>query len=168
MANKEQFTAEEWNALRGTPHTVALAVAMSGASGIVGSIKEAVASSASLVEAMKGDNEFLRAVCAREEIGEAQKSLRAGLPQIERTDFTVAKEKVEALALDQVREAVAILQRKAPADVASYRSFVRGLGERVANAAKEGGFLGFGGDRVSDGERQMLAGLDAALGVTRA
>jgi len=45
---------------------------------------------------------------------------------------------------------------------------VRGLGERVANAAKEGAFLGFGGERVSDAERRMLAGLDDALGVTRA
>jgi hypothetical protein len=168
MANKEQFTAEEWNALRGTPHAVALAVAISGASGIVGSLKEAFSSSASLVEAMKGDNELLRALCSRDEIGEAQKALRAGIPQIERTDFTTAKEKMGAQALDKVREALAILERKSPSDVASYRTFVRGLGERVANAAKEGDFLGFGGERVSEGERQLLAGLDAALGGTRA
>jgi hypothetical protein len=167
MVNKEQFTAEEWSALRDTPHEVALAVAISGASGIVGSLKEAFSSSKSLVEAMKGDNELLRALCTREEIGEAQKELRAGIPQLDRTNFTAAKEQMGALALDHVREAVAILERKSPSDVASYRTFVRGLGERVANAAKEGDFLGFGGARVSEGARRTLAGRDAALAGTR-
>ena len=40
---------------------------------------------------------------------------------------------------------------------------VKSLGKRVAEAAKEGSFLGFGGERVSEGERQMLAKLDRAL-----
>jgi hypothetical protein len=34
----------------------------------------------------------------------------------------------------------------------------------VANASTEGGFLGFGGERVSEGERQFLAQLNALVG----
>ena len=41
---------------------------------------------------------------------------------------------------------------------------MKALARRVAEAAKEGSFLGFGGERVSEGERQMLAKLDGALG----
>ncbi|MCX5739681.1 MAG: hypothetical protein NTZ61_14540, partial [Proteobacteria bacterium] len=55
---------------------------------------------------------------------------------------------------------------KAATDLAAYQSFLKALGERVANAAKEGGFLGIGGERVSEGERQMLASLAEALGTT--
>ena len=36
----------------------------------------------------------------------------------------------------------------APTDVAEYRSVMKSLGERIAQAAKEGGFLGFGGAAV--------------------
>jgi hypothetical protein len=37
------------------------------------------------------------------------------------------------------------------------------VAETVANAATEGGFLGFGGVRVSDKEKNFLAALAAAL-----
>jgi hypothetical protein len=39
------------------------------------------------------------------------------------------------------------------------------LGNRVANAAKESSFLGFGGERVSEPERTLLAELAQSLGV---
>ena len=42
---------------------------------------------------------------------------------------------------------------------------MRGLADKVANAAKEGSFLGFGGERVSSNERQMIAQIETALGV---
>jgi hypothetical protein len=38
-----------------------------------------------------------------------------------------------------------------------------GIAERIANASKEGGFLGFGGERVSEGERQFLDRLKGLL-----
>jgi hypothetical protein len=34
----------------------------------------------------------------------------------------------------------------------------------VAKAAKEGGFLGFGGERVSENEKTLLADLSSAVG----
>ena len=44
------------------------------------------------------------------------------------------------------------------------REFLVKLGEKVANAAKEGAFLGFGGERVSEPERTLLAELAQAVG----
>jgi hypothetical protein len=40
------------------------------------------------------------------------------------------------------------------------------IAQKVANAAKEGAFLGFGGERVSDAEEVVLHDLTAALQVT--
>ena len=47
--------------------------------------------------------------------------------------------------------------------VPDWRSYLKGVGERVAHAAKEGSFFGIGGERVSEGERAMLQRLDDAL-----
>jgi hypothetical protein len=53
-------------------------------------------------------------------------------------------------------------------DVAAFRGFLLKLGEKVANAAKEGAFLGFGGVRVSEEERVILDELAQALDVLQA
>jgi hypothetical protein len=39
------------------------------------------------------------------------------------------------------------------------------LANRVTSAAKEGGFMGFGGERISEGERVLLGELSQALGL---
>jgi hypothetical protein len=107
---------------------------------------------------------LIRALCANEEIQAAQSGVRESLMALKAEEFAVVQEKLATLAVDRARAAITALQAKAPADVAAYRSFVAALAERVAQAAKEGGFLGFGGGRVSAGEKEMLAKLQQALG----
>jgi len=43
------------------------------------------------------------------------------------------------------------------------RRWLYGIADKVANAAKEGGFLGFGGTRVSEDEQAFLTDLRTAL-----
>jgi hypothetical protein len=163
MASKTDFTPEEWSTLRDAPQVVALAVAVSGASGMIGTLKEAFSSSAALVGGMKSESDLIRALTARDEISAGQQTLRDSLPQTQRIDD--AKQALSALAVEKARAAMEILRRKgATTDADAYRGFVKGIGERVAQAAKEGGFLGIGGERVSEGERDVLAKLDGALG----
>ena len=164
MANKTSFTVEEWKDLCDTPHLVGLAIALSGASGITGTIKETFASSLAVAEGQKSDRELIRALCATEEIQAAQSGVRESLMALKADEFAVVQQKLATLALDRARAAIAALQAKAPEDVAAYRSFIAALAERVAEAAKEGGFFGIGGERVSAGEKQMLAKLEEALG----
>lgn len=166
MANKSHFTMDEWSAVRDAPQLVALAVALSGASGITGTIKETFSSSLAIAEGTKSDNELIRSVCAREELQAGQAELKTSLSQLDATDFAALKQKLATMALDHVRSAIAAVRAKAATDLAAYQGFLKALGERVANAAKEGGFLGIGGERVSEGERQMLASLAEALGVS--
>ncbi|HSJ95459.1 MAG TPA: hypothetical protein VLC53_00210 [Myxococcota bacterium] len=163
MASKTDFTSEEWSTLRDALQVAALAVAVSGASGLVGTLKEAFASSVALVEGTRSESELVRSLCTREEISAGQQALRENLPQTRRIDD--AKQALSALAVEKARAAMEILRRKGdPADAEAYRGFVKNVGERVAQSAKEGGVLGFGGKRVSEGEQQMLASLDGALG----
>ncbi len=164
MATKTDFTAEEWTVLRDAPQMVSVAVATTGGSGIFGSLKEALAPVGAIVEALKGDNQLLRAVCDREEAKAAFDSIK-GLVKSS-TDFDTIKTTLRQAAIDKARAAVAILKQKStPEDVKAYQDFLLNLGNRVANAAKEGSFLGFGGERVSEPERSLLAELTQSLGV---
>jgi hypothetical protein len=56
-----------------------------------------------------------------------------------------------------------LLRTKAPADAAVLAQFVRDTAQNVASAAREGTFLGFGGEKISDAEQQTLADIDAAV-----
>ena len=61
--------------------------------------------------------------------------------------------------MQQLREAVKLLERKATADeVAAYRRFVLTLADKVANAHREGG------EAVSDAERAAIEEISASLG----
>ena len=66
---------------------------------------------------------------------------------------TSSPEEIQSGTLDALRSAVALLQAKAPADVAAYRSFVLDLARSVAAAAP-------GGD---DAEAGAIAKIEAAL-----
>jgi hypothetical protein len=67
-------------------------------------------------------------------------------------------EEAEQQGLERVRQAVALLQAKAPDDVDGYRRFVREVAGRVAEAHKEGDTA------VSAEEQEAIAKIESALG----
>jgi hypothetical protein len=70
--------------------------------------------------------------------------------------------------LDELRAVHSLLiEKAAPEDVEDYREWIRMASQRAALAAKEGGFLGIGGMRVSEPEQQMLETLGEIFGVPR-
>ena len=56
-----------------------------------------------------------------------------------------------------------ILDAKAPADSAAFKAWLKHIAEQVAEAASEGGFLGFGGVKVTDAERASIGEVAQAL-----
>jgi len=167
MATKTDFSATEWETLRDAPHAVVLAVAAAGGSGLFGSIQEAMAPAGIMVEALKGENQLLRQICDKEEIKASIESLKDMAKSS--NDFKSIQALYRRAAIDKSQAGLDLLKRKGtPEDVAAFRSFLLKLGEKVANAAKEGDFLGFGGVRVSEEERVILAELAQALDVLQA
>lgn len=66
--------------------------------------------------------------------------------------------------MERVRTALSLLAGKASADEnQAFRTWLSAIAERVAKAAKEGGFLGFGGTQVSEEEQTFLDNLNSAL-----
>ena len=54
---------------------------------------------------------------------------------------------------------------KAPDEEAAFKTWLREISQKVAEAAVEGSFLGFGGIRVSDAETATLRDISKALGM---
>jgi len=168
MTDKNSFTADEWTTLGQAPALTALAVTLAGSSGLLGTLAEAVGLTSALVEGTKSDNPLIRALCQREEMAAAQKGLREKVKGFKPGNLAAAQSEVRSAALDQLRKAMQILTDKGiEADGTAYRAFITDIAQRVANAAKEGSFLGFGGERVSEGERAMLASIETTLGAAR-
>jgi hypothetical protein len=74
-------------------------------------------------------------------------------------------EQARTHAIDALRAAAALVDRKATGDSAGFKVWLRDVASRVANASREGGFLGIGGTRVSGEEEAALRDIAAALGV---
>jgi hypothetical protein len=59
--------------------------------------------------------------------------------------------------LDELRAVNALLiEKTTPEEAGQFREWLKSAAQRAALAAKEGGFLGFNAERVSEGEQRML------------
>jgi hypothetical protein len=162
MATKAEFTAQEWEVLRDVPHLVTLSVATAGSSGPIGSLKEAFAPLGAIIAAAKGSDDLLRGVCDREELKAAQQTLRGSIKT--GGDAKALRDQLQNAAAEKAAAANAILKQKgSPEDLKAFRQLLMDIADRTANAAKEGSFLGFGGERVSEGERAVIKRISQAL-----
>ena len=72
----------------------------------------------------------------------------------------------KAAVLERVKQAVTLVAQKAsPTETDAYRQMIVAIAGNAANASKEGGFLGFGGVRVSDKEQAFMEEVKRAAGV---
>ena len=163
MAIREEFTAEQWQLLLDIPTAVGTAVMVAGASGI-GSMKEAlVLASATLTAQGKfAGCELVEALLdARVKGGQ-----RSNFESLNSPYRGMSPEEILEDVLVMCGEVSRLLQAKVGEEVAGeFKSWVIDVGTRVAAAAKEGGFLGLGGERISSEERKVLSAVKEALGL---
>jgi hypothetical protein len=162
MSNKDTYTSDEWSMLRSTPTFVSAGVAAADPHGVIGSVQEASAGVAAYAEALgkHPDLELFKALLADQSVPampNPQEMMGDGTAEQKMTNFQHA-------VLTRVSDTVKIVETKGtPEEAAAYRELVNFIGDKVANAATEGGFLGFGGVRVSDKEKSFLAALGGAV-----
>ncbi|MCI0549040.1 MAG: hypothetical protein L0027_17385 [Candidatus Rokubacteria bacterium] len=160
MATKSSFTPEEWDQLRRAPVQAGLVVVAASPSGPIGVIQEMFALGKLIAEAKgeAGANELVKTLVA---------DLTEGGRPPEPTEARgMSPDKIEAWALDGLRSVGALVAKKAPgAEADGFKRWLVTISQRVAEAAKEGGFLGFGGTQVSESESAALKKTAEALGV---
>ena len=152
MASQADFNAVEWQTVTEGPALAALIVVASQRGG---TIRESLAVARVYVDAGKEH-------AGHDLLGE----IAAKPPQISPREFSSAEE-LRSEGLERIANAISILESKATADeLDAYRGFALSVAERAAEADKSGGFLGVGGERVSESERAALEQVATALGTT--
>jgi len=164
MAKQDTFTGEEWTLLRLTPSLVASGTAAADPSGLFSSIKESFAGAKGMAEAFKTNSglELFTALAADRSI--------PGMPDPKTMLGEGSREQqmqnLKNAVLERVKLAVTLVAAKAsPTEAEAYKQMLLGVALQAADASKEGGFLGFGGVRVSDKEEAFIAEVKAAAGI---
>jgi hypothetical protein len=147
MTTKADFTPQEWELVLEGPPSAGLIVITAQRGG---SVRETISMARAYAEAraQHGQSELLDEIVAAK-------------PEIDHTRYG-SPEELKAHLLEHLRDAVAVLERKAqPQELDAYRRFVVDLAERVARAHREGRHAE---DPVSDQERAAIAEIEQALG----
>lgn len=162
MSVKDNFTPDEWFKVMTGPGRAGAAIVAASPSGITGIVAEAQAIAGAIREQVSGQGRTpLLEAMAADLMGTPPDP--RGLPQGERARNM---DEARAQSLEGVRQAVWLVSSKAsPEDADAYRRLLWSVAERTAQAAKEGGFLGIGGEQVSEKERAALEELRGVLGM---
>jgi hypothetical protein len=150
MTKKAEFNAEEWSQLLEGPALAGLIVITAERGG---AIRESISMAKAYNEARAAgtDDELLAEILSSR-------------PEVDPRAYGTPEELREK-GLERLRATMALLSEKAtPEEVADYRRFALDVAKRAAEAHKEGGFLGIGGERVSEAEQKALDDVAAALG----
>jgi hypothetical protein len=162
MTDKQSFTPEEWTKILMSPTIAGMAITAADPSGLWGMLKESFASGAALVAAKTdpGANPLVKAIVADFETADGRGEIKEAL----RARFAGAKPNdLVPRALASLTEVAEILDAKAPDDAAAFKAWLEEISLKVAEASKEGGFLGFGGVKVSDAEKATLTDIQKTL-----
>jgi hypothetical protein len=149
MTRRADFSVDEWSTVVEGPLLAGMRVVTAGRGG---TIRESLAMGETYAKARRqhGESGLLDDLVSTAPAMDPDR-----LP----SDADIARATAEHL-----RTAVQLLERKAsPEEVDVYKRFVLTLAEAAANAHREGGFLGLGGEKVSETERAALEEIAGSL-----
>jgi hypothetical protein len=159
MTTKADFNDEEWTRLKRAPFVAGMAITLADPGGPIEAFKETKATLQTVAGAVGGDRGPLVQALAGEVAAEARQR-HSPLAGFKPTSGATAGVEI----LDELAAVNGILKDKATAEEAdAVREWLIAAAREAANAAKEGGFLGFHAERVSTGEQEMLDRLKEKL-----
>jgi len=162
MTTRTDYTDEEWKNIKAGPLLAGIYVSTVAKSGPIDTAKEALAISQSVADLVKKGSANQLIATLIEEV-----QLKEGQAVQTREAITVnvkTPEELRTVTIDALQQASAALSKATPEETTEYKQFVLSVAQRVAEAGKEGGFLGIGGTRVSPPETRAIEEIGAALG----
>jgi hypothetical protein len=158
MTTRADFTDEEWARLQRAPIVAGMAITLADPGGPIEIIKESTAAFKTVNEAAMGSRGGL---CGEVAISVAEMAQQRKTPL---GDFKPRGANAGEQILEELRAVNSLLTEKAtPEEAAAFREFLLTAAQHSADAAKEGGFMGFKAERVSEGEKRMLDQLREVL-----
>jgi len=160
MSGKADYVDEEWTRLVRAPFVVAAGITISDPGG---PIEIAHETTAALKAASSPASRERLLIEVSQEISSMVAQKQNPLEGFKPEGSTPA----DKMVLDEIGIVNDVLDAKAtPEEGAAFRGWLLDVAQAAAEAAKEGGFLGIGAVRVSEGEQSMLDRLRSALEVT--
>ncbi len=163
------YTEDELELLSNLPQLIGLAISSASKSGLIGTGKELITSTKSVLAGSKANPE---SSLIRELLPDPHAGSKGAMEWAKRSsqwlktrlgDSPTAS-MLRGIALEDSQKAASILAVNAsPSDAERYKSWALSVAEDVAKASAEGGFLGFGGERVTAAERDLIDHVRAAL-----
>lgn len=157
MSTKNDYSPDEWQIIVKAAPMAGLAVTLASPNGPLGVMKEMFAVGMALADTLQtgSPHELVRSLID---------DLKARGTQPERPTGMDSPDQLREACLQAMRDLDGVLARKATADEAlGFKQWLHGVAQRVAEASNEGGFLGLGGEKVSQAERDALQALSRAL-----
>jgi len=164
MADKSNFTPDEWKLLLESVTMAGVAVSAAEPSGLWGLLKESFAEGKELMAAKTDPTTkpLVKAVGADFETSQGRTTARDGLKE-KLSGLKPAE--ITARCIETLGQAGMLVDAKAPDDAAAFKGWLRQIGQKTAEAASEGGGLFGGGVQVSDAEKATLGEISSALGI---
>ena len=162
MADKSNFTPDEWKLLLESVTMAGIAVTAADPSGLWGLLKESFAEGAALVAA-KSDpaaKPLIKAVVADFETSQGRTIARDGIKE---KLSGLKPPEIKTKCIETLGQVAAMVDAKAPDDAAAFKAWLRQISQHVAEAASEGGWFGLGGTQVSEAEKATLDEISGAL-----
>ena len=160
MTTKDAFTDEEWPRVRRAPFVSGMAISLADPGGPFEVGKETMATLRSATNPPSREQLLTEVALELQALTQDRKNPLA--------DFKPDNGSPPGpQVLDEVRAVAAIVDAKAePEEAAAFRQWLLATAQAAADAAKEGGFMGFGAVQVSEREQAMLDELRSALGLS--
>jgi hypothetical protein len=158
VTNKADFSEDEWTRLTRAPFIAGMSISLADPGGPIELVKETAATLKTVTRAAEGGRGDLVDALARDVAGSV-KERHNPLSGYKPKGATAGIE-----ILDELRAVNRIASEKAsPEEAEAFRAWLLEAAKEAADAAKEGGFMGFHAERVSEGEQRMLDQLAEAL-----
>ncbi len=173
MDIQDPLTEEELFLLASTPAMIGTAMVFSESSGVFGTMKEVWVSMKSQASALKDypNNQLIQTILpkleSRDEIMEKAKQYQEmAKARLEEKGIKTQEQLGDQLIKDCGAVKALLANKVSLQEAQGYKVWVMTVAENVAKAAKEGGFLGFGGEQISEGEKVLAQEVARALGTS--
>ncbi|HVD81483.1 MAG TPA: hypothetical protein VNB87_13210 [Propionibacteriaceae bacterium] len=158
MTAKSDFTEEEWVRVRRAPFVAGMAISLADPGGPIEMAKESMATVKTATN--PPSREQLLAEVALD-IQSMTQQRQNPLSDFKMTDAAQAGQQI----LDELRAVKGLVASNAtPEEASAFSQWLVATAQAAADAAKEGGFMGFGATQISQGEQDMLDKVRSAVG----
>ena len=157
MTTKNDFTDEEWTRVVRAPFVAGLAISLADPGGPIEAAKESMATIRSATNPPSREQLLAEVALELQALTQQRHNPLKGYKP---TQGSAPGEQV----VEELRGVQGIVAAHAtPEETAAFATWLIATAQAAADAAKDGGFMGFGAKQVSDGEQAMLDRLRETL-----